>query len=112
MDKLERYRQAIKQIITESAVGGRSNAVEYETQVVFDDQRGHYFLYGVGWLNEKRIHGCTLHFDLKADKIWVQEDWTEEGAASKLEALGVPKSDIVLAFRSPYIREYTGYAVA
>ena len=32
--------------------------------------------------------------------------------ATELEAGGIPKEHIVLAFRSPEIRKYTGYAVA
>ena len=36
----------------------------------------------------------------------------EDGIAYELEAAGVPKSDIVLAFHSEEVRPHTGYAVA
>lgn len=45
-------------------------------------------------------------------KIWIQQDFTEEGLANQLVELGVPKTDIVLGFRTPYVREFTGFAVA
>ena len=35
----------------------------------------------------------------------------EIGIVSDLEALGVPKQDIVLGFHAPYKRNYTDYAV-
>ncbi|MHC5778538.1 element excision factor XisI family protein, partial [Nostoc sp.] len=46
----------------------------------------------------------------KDDKIWIQRDFTEEGIANQLVELGVPTTDIVLGFRSPYVRQFTGFA--
>lgn len=60
---------------------------------------------GVGWDGYKRVHGISIHLDLKGDKIWIQTDWTEPGVAKELQELGVPKSDIVLAFHAPYRRK-------
>ncbi|MFB2736860.1 XisI protein [Umezakia ovalisporum] len=65
----------------------------------------------VGWKNRKRQHGCVLHLDIKDHKIWIQHDGTEIGMADELVKLGVPKSDIVLAFHEPLVRQYTGFAV-
>jgi hypothetical protein len=45
-------------------------------------------------------------------KLPIQYDDTEEGIATDLLEAGVPKADIVLGFRHPKIREYTGFAVA
>ncbi len=45
-------------------------------------------------------------------KIWIQRDGTEEGIAADLERAGIPKEHIVLGFRPPELRPYTGYAVA
>jgi aspartyl-tRNA synthetase len=65
----------------------------------------------VGWKNRKRQHGCVLHLDIKDQKIWIQHDGTEIGIADELVKLGVPKSDIVLAFHEPLVRQYTDFAV-
>lgn len=50
--------------------------------------------------------------DLIDGKIWIQRDGTEEGIAADLERAGIPKEHIVLGFRPPELRPYTGYAVA
>ena len=64
----------------------------------------------MGWENEERAYGCVVHVDIKDRKIWIQRDLTEEGIANELVELGVPKTDIVLGFRSPYVRQFTGFA--
>lgn len=81
-------------------------------ELVFDTDRDRYLLLYVGWQDEKRMHGCPIHIDIKEGKIWIQRDFTEEGLANQLLELGVPKTDIVLGFRSPYVRQFTGFAIA
>jgi hypothetical protein len=39
-----------------------------------------------------------LHLDILNGKVWIQRDGTEDGIADELEAAGIPRSDIVLAF--------------
>ena len=65
----------------------------------------------VGW-DGRRVHGCLIHIDLIDGKCWIQRDGTESGIALELEAAGIPKDHIVLAFRPPEVRQHTGYAVA
>jgi hypothetical protein len=50
--------------------------------------------------------------DIINGKFWIQRDGTEYGIARELVDAGVPKEQIVLAFRAPEIRKHTGYAVA
>ena len=45
-------------------------------------------------------------------KIWIRYDGTEEGVATELLEAGVPKGHIVLGFRHPSERKYSGLAVA
>ena len=84
---------------------------DIEVQTIFDPEHDHYQLVHVGWHNNRRVYGCVLPIDIKNGKIWIQHDGTEIGIADKLVELGVPKKDIVLAFHSPYKRQYTGFAV-
>lgn len=113
MDKAPHYRALIKEIIERFVYPVEEERFqEFETQVIFDDEGGHYYLLEVGWEKGRRIHGFTLHIDLKGEKIWIQQDWTEDGAGNLLVERGVPKEDIVLAFHSPSKRPYTGFAVA
>ncbi|NEQ76260.1 MAG: XisI protein [Okeania sp. SIO2C9] len=69
-------------------------------------------LLNVGWDGNERIRGCVLQIDIKNEKIWIQHDGTKMGIADELVDLGVPSSDIVLAFHAPYKRKYTGFAVS
>ncbi|MFN6539298.1 MAG: element excision factor XisI family protein [Nostoc sp. EkiNYC01] len=52
-----------------------------------------------------------MHLDIKNEKIWIQHDGTEGGIADELTNRGVPKQDIVLAFHSPFKRQFTEFAV-
>ena len=109
MDKLEKYRSYIKQLINEHAQLCPSND-EINVQLIFDTEHDHYQLVEVGWQNQKRIHSCYLHLDLKEAKIWIQHNGTEEHIAYDLLQKGVPKEDIVLGFQAPNYRQYTDFA--
>ena len=52
-----------------------------------------------------------MHFDIQNEKIWIQYNGTEELVAETLVELGVPPSDIVIGFYSPFKRQFTSYAV-
>ena len=111
---VEQYRQYIQDILLARAerVAQSQNSSQTETQVIFDEKRDHYQLVHVGWRrNGRRNYGCVLHLDIKDGKIWIQQDGTEEGIANVLVNLGVPKTDIVLAFHDPFMRQYTGFAL-
>jgi hypothetical protein len=111
MDTLIDAREVIKRIICEYAALKPSYG-EIESEVVFDDHRGHYELIRYGWDGQKRVHGCLLHIDIKGDKIWIQHDGTEEGIAPELVEAGIPRDRIVLGFRHPDLRRQTDFAVA
>jgi hypothetical protein len=66
----------------------------------------------MGWNGHRRIYGCTIHIDIKNSKIWIQHNMTEIDLAQELVSLGVPKEDIVLGFHSPFMRQFTDYAVS
>jgi hypothetical protein len=80
--------------------------------LVFDREHDHYLLVEVGWQAQKRIYGPFLHLDIKGDKVWIQHDGTEDGIAYELEAAGISKDHIVLAFKSLERRQLTEYAVS
>ncbi|MGB6296056.1 MAG: XisI protein [Rivularia sp. (in: cyanobacteria)] len=110
MEKLERYRTYIKELLSNYASLSPSDG-EAKTELVFDTERDHYQVVHTGWKNRQPMYGCVLHLDIKGEKIWIHHDGTEIDIASKLVELGVPKSDIVLAFHEPLVRQYTGFAV-
>jgi hypothetical protein len=78
-----------------------------------DERQDHYLILFVGWhsqhVRELKIH---VYVRLREGKFWIEEDGTEFGIARQLTNLGVPKSDIVLAFQTPAERRYGEYALA
>ncbi|MCJ8280911.1 MAG: XisI protein [Rivularia sp. ALOHA_DT_140] len=110
MEKIEKYRQIIQNILQEHG-SYKSINEDVEPQIVFDIERNHYQLIHVGWSNKRRVYGCVIHLDIKDEKIWIQHDGTEGGVASELVEQGVPKQDIVLGFHSPFKRQFTEFAV-
>jgi hypothetical protein len=111
MDKLEHYRTLIKKILTEyhNWVSGSSNLIE-ESCLIFDDHHGHYLWMFLGWENKKHKNHTQVHIRIKNEKIYIEEDWTEEGIVTELLNLGVTKADIVLAFYPPEERKFTEFA--
>ena len=106
------YSQLVQELVKEHY----SYHVQDETtkaQLIIDAERHHYQILHVGWEENgtRRVYGCTMHIDIKEDKIWIQRDMTEIGVANELVAAGVPKDDIVLAYRAPHNRKFTGFAV-
>ncbi|MGK7944915.1 MAG: XisI protein [Microcystaceae cyanobacterium] len=113
MDKLEQYRKAIKKVLTEyhEWVSGSSN-LGRESCLIFDDNHGQYMWLFMGWENKKKIRNIHVHIRITNDKIYIEEDWTEEGIANELLREGIPKTDIVLAFHDPETRKFTDFAIS
>lgn len=110
MAKVEKYRQVIQELLQAYSNIKASNE-EVEAETIFDLTHDRYQLVHVGWSNKRRVYGCILHLDIKNEKIWIQHDGTEGGIAIELIDRGVPKQDIVLAFHSPFKRQFTEFAV-
>jgi hypothetical protein len=111
MDKLERYRQIIQEVLTEHSQIQPAYG-EIQMKLMFDRQRDRYQLLRAGWLEERRVYGTLIHIDLEENKIWIQYDGTEVGVANELVERGIPREDIVLAYHSPFMRQYDGFAVS
>ena len=131
MDKLSHYRHLVKKILTEydryASSSPNSDSVkrsyseeqasallltaDREHCLVFDEERDQYLWLRLGWQGKKRVKGINIHLRIKNEKIWVEEDWTEDGVATELINAGVPHHDIVLAFYPPEERNITEFAI-
>lgn len=109
--QLDKYRQAIKQLLLHHAEYTPSHG-SIETQPVFDEVHDSYLLLDIGWDRTGRVHSVLLHLQIKEDKVWIEVDGTEEGVAQELVAAGIPKERIVLGFYRPQRRALTEFAVA
>lgn len=114
MDRVTAYRNHLARLMERHAQLSGSAVSEPGVEAVFfvDPVRDAYLLMDVGWRNDRRVNDIILHSRIKNGKIWIEEDWTEEGLANELVRAGVPKEDIVLAFQPPNQRHLTEFAVA
>ena len=112
MDKTTKYRQLIKSILSKYAeIVSRQPDLTIKPRLIFDEKRDEYLWLQTGRSNNHRVHGATLHIRLQDGKIWIEQDWTEDGIATDLLKAGVPNNDIVLAFYDPDIRSMSEFAV-
>jgi hypothetical protein len=111
MDKLAHYRTILRDLILKYA-SYKPSVGDVEVEAVIDEEKGHFELMNSGWVNGSRVHGSVIHLDIRKGKIYVQYDGTNVGIANELVQAGIPKEDIVLAFKHPDIRQHTGYAIA
>lgn len=110
---MSKYRVLIQKLLSKhAALENGPPKDDVETHILFDEQRDHYMLFRTGWWRDRRIRTAGLYVRLVNDKIWIEEDRTEEGLATDLLAAGVPNEHIVLAFHHPQMRPFTEFAVA
>ena len=111
MDRIDEYCQIIKSILNRYAQF--SNGSDSIKNIVIASQdQNHFLLLNEGWQNQKHIHNCLFHCEIKTDKIWIYFDGFEDTITETLIASGIPQEQIVVAFHPPYIRAKTQFAVA
>ncbi|HLO86336.1 MAG TPA: XisI protein [Nostocaceae cyanobacterium] len=106
------YRQIIEKVLKEYVDFFSMGEEEVHIGLVLDKKNDRYLIVEVGWQNNYRIYGTLIHLDIINNKVWIQHDGTEEGIANDLVNAGIPKQNIVLAFKPPEIRPYIGFAVS
>ena len=110
MDKVEHYRTVLTHLLKEYAELPTMRAA-IRREGLIDVERNTFQMLVSGWHDERRTFGIVFHLALRDGKIWVECDGTEVGVATLLEEAGVPREDIVLGFRSPFMRQFTDFAV-
>lgn len=111
MDRVKQHRRIIKKIILEFTETF-DESDEVENVILFDENHDSYMMQRVGWNGFSRIDRRYIFVRLRNGKIYVDDDWTQDGIAPVLVKAGVSPSEIVLAFNPPDVRELTGFAVA
>ncbi|NEO40206.1 MAG: XisI protein [Moorea sp. SIOASIH] len=110
MDRLKRYREIVQEVLTEYHQINEKSGSTTESALAFDQLQDQYLLLLMGWWKDERIKSVMIHIRFKDDKIWIEEDWTEDGVATDLLQKGIPPEEIVLAFHPPHLRQYTEFA--
>ena len=105
MDRILTHRELVKKRLEEyRALLAQQPMPGVEAHCVFDVERDEYMLVEWGWDGKKRVRRVILFVRLLDGKIWIEEDWTEDGLAQELLDAGVARGEIVLAFQHPSIR--------
>ena len=111
MERVAQYRPAIKNILEQYArLLAEQPTPGVESLLIMDEARDQYLLLKLGWAQGRRVRSTVIHVRLHGGKVWIEEDWTEDGIATDLLRVGVPNDDIVLAFLPPEMRRYTEFA--
>ncbi|MBC6456123.1 MAG: XisI protein [Hormoscilla sp. SP5CHS1] len=100
------------QEIIENILNGFSNTILLpgtELEIIRDRENGHYLVMLVGWKEKKRVYSSLVHFDIKEDRIWIQQNGTDTSMVQELTDAGVPRDKIVIGLDPPLIREKTEY---
>ena len=111
MDKLEKYRRIIRQVLNPYLNISYANA-KIRNRAAFDVETDQYLIISEGWDKQQHVHSCLIHVEIIDEKVWIQCDNTEAGIANELMAAGIKQDNIVLGFHEPAVRKYTGFAVA
>lgn len=113
MALISSYRETLRRLLAEhERLGRQTQTPGVESLLVVNETGDQFILMDLGWDERGRVNYVYLHARIKNGKIWIEEDWTEEGLANELVRAGVPKEDIVLAFQPPNRRHLTEFAVA
>lgn len=112
MDKLALYKKIAQETLDE-VLGMMQNVENTEAFEVNEPEKGHFILMIDGWEDVHRSYGSLVHIEVKSNgKVWLREDRTDLEIGRILLEKGVENSDLVLAFYSPTMREFTSFAVA
>ncbi len=111
MNKLDRYRSILRQVVEKHA---RPNPRpgQPESIPICDPVHDNYLLMSVGWDATGRAHYIIFHLRLKDGKVWIEWDGIEYGIAHDLIEAGIPKEDIVMAFLEREPKPLTELAAA
>jgi len=115
MDKIKQYDQILKKVLeaySEDRDTKELSPNAVKTYLVVDDENHHYQVLRMGWHQGKQVFSVIFHFDIINGKIWAQRNMSDYDIIGDIEAQGVPKSEIVLAFHTPEMRKFTEYAEA
>jgi hypothetical protein len=116
MDKIKNYQDRVQAVVQDyynllssaKPIGG----VEVRDELIIDSLHNHFQVVCISWRGQQFSYNTVLHIDIIGDKVWIQQNNTEVAIADTLIEKGVLRSDIVLGFLSPNVRQYSGFAVA
>lgn len=111
MQTFKKYEQAIIDFLNNYANLYKNGRSQLSPKIVVDKESHQYLLTITGWDEDRYVYGLLFHFEIINEKIWLQQNATECLVDKELAKYGVPKSDIVLGFKSPFANKHAGFGV-
>ncbi len=102
MEKVIKYSHILTDFLEEYSKISYPNAPTLENQVIADTMRNHFELVNVGWHKGQFVHEVVFHFDIKGDKVVIQQNWTDVKLSQELVKRGVALGDIEVGFVPSY----------
>jgi hypothetical protein len=112
MVTVDELREAIAQTFRSWEAYPNPSISKFRIVGVSDMVNDRYTLNHVDHVDERYRSSLLAHLEIRDGKIWILTDNTEEGIATDLVEVGIPKSQIVLGFYSPSLRRDGEFAVA
>ena len=112
MDKITKYQNIIIDFLNERAKPTKGADPNIRREVIIDKESNNFQLLHIGWKSAYYQFFVAFHFSIINEKVWLQWNRTEYEVVDFLMEKGVPKQDIVLGLKPPYVREDTGFAAA
>ena len=111
MENLDTLHAAIHSVFAEWEKLPRIPS-DWRIVAVQDPQHDRYTLQHISFAGDRYDTRLLAYLEIRAGKIWILTDNTEEGIASDLVAEGIAKDQIVLGFYSTPLRKIGEFAVA
>lgn len=102
MEKLAQYQRILSEFVEEFANAPFSVQTQLQNQAVTDTIHNHFQVVTMGWDKGQFVFDIVLHFDIKDNKIWIQQNWTDILLDQELVKRGVAATDIKVGFLSQY----------
>ena len=112
MDNTVKYQGILLNYLRNQAKIKPANMPDIDSHVIADLENNHFRLLQTGWQNHRYVFTVVFHFDIKNGKVWFQRNITDKDVVDELMEMGIARQDIVLGFRAPEVRPYSGFAVA
>lgn len=112
MDKINNYQEIIIGFLKEQAKPTKGMNMDIRREIIIDRESNNFQLLHVGWKGHHYQFFVAFHLSIINNKIWLQWNRTEHEVVDYLMEKGVPKDDIVLGLKPPFVRKHTGFAVA
>lgn len=111
MTKTAKYSNILSDFILEIAKKYEAADDGFITAPLIDSVRHHYQSVVHGFREHKRFYTVQFHFEIIEEKVWIQRDITDTVVSEELVKRGIPRTDIVLAYKPESSRYLSGYGV-